>query len=161
MPDQVAHQKSWQIFEVIVGLPYLLAFLVQWGWPLSLPDGLRGALWAGGGLLVVLGLWLIVATRREFARAAQPTDPGQATTRLMTAGVFAWSRNPLYVGGFVFLAGVALALNSLWNLLVLLPALLGCHFLLVLPEERYLLARFGKDYEVYCARVGRWLGRRG
>ncbi len=111
-------------------------------------------------MLLLLGVVLIVLARRELARHGQPTDPGHPTRKVVTTGVFAVSRNPLYLGGFCVLAGVALAFDLFWALLTIPLALLACHRLLVAPEERYLACRFGEEYRTYAASVRRWLGRR-
>ena len=112
----------------------------------------------GGVVLVVLGLTFIVLARRELARQGQPTDPGLPTSKLVTTGVFSVSRNPLYLGGICLLAGIAFVLNLPWSLVLLLPAFVTCHYLLVAPEERYLAAKFGIEYAQYAASVRRWLG---
>ncbi len=79
---------------------------------------------------------------------------------LVTTGVFAISRNPLYFGGVCILVGIALALSLLWVLVLLLPALVACHYVLIAPEERYLAAKFGEEYRLYAASVHRWIGRK-
>jgi protein-S-isoprenylcysteine O-methyltransferase Ste14 len=72
--------------------------------------------------------------------------PHQASA-LVTDGFFAWSRNPIYVAD-------ALALLA-FALLVLFIAYVDRFQ--IRPEERALRARFGADYERYCAKVRRWL----
>jgi protein-S-isoprenylcysteine O-methyltransferase Ste14 len=113
----------------------------------------------GGAALIILGAVLVVLARREFAQHSQPTDPGQPTSKLVTTGVFSVSRNPLYLGGVCILAGIALAFNLPWVLVLLLPALIACHYVLIAPEEKYLAARFGEEYRRYAASVHRWIGR--
>ena len=130
--------------------------------PLALPEGpIRLAIIVAGLALVAAGLWVIVLARRELARHGQPTDPGQPTSRLVTTGVFAISRNPLYLGAVAVLAGVALTLNVPWVLVTLPASMVLCLYVLILPEERYLAAKFGDVYAEYVASVNRWLGRRG
>jgi protein-S-isoprenylcysteine O-methyltransferase Ste14 len=107
----------------------------------------------------VLGLTFIVLARRELARQGQPTDPGLATSKLVTTGVFSVSRNPLYLGGICLLAGIALVFNLPWSLVLLIPAIVACHYLLIAPEERYLTAKFDREYAQYAASVRRWFGR--
>jgi protein-S-isoprenylcysteine O-methyltransferase Ste14 len=46
-----------------------------------------------------------------------------------------------------------------WSLVLLLPAFVACHYLLVAPEERYLAAKFGIEYAQYAVSVRRWFGR--
>lgn len=160
MATDAAHRRWWQIFEVIFGLPLLAAVGLHAAFPFSLPRSLLTpvAVTAGAALIVV-GATLAVLARRELARQGQPTDPGQPTTKVITSGVFSISRNPLYLGGICLLAGIALAANFPWGLALLLPALVGCHYLLIAPEERYLAAKFGEPYRLYAASVHRWVGR--
>lgn len=160
MPLEAAHGSRWEIAEVVFGVPFLVAVGLQFAVPLSLPAGLlRLASGLGGGALVIVGLAFIVLGRREFARHGQPTDPGRPTRQLVTTGVFSVSRNPLYLGAALFLAGVGLAANLLWVLVLLLPSLVACHSILIAPEEKYLAATFGEPYRAYTATVHRWLGR--
>jgi len=155
-----AHRRWWQIFEIVVGLPIAFAIVLQRLRPLSLSRGPWTPLAAMVGIVAAAaGLALVVAARRQFARQGQPTDPGHPTTQLVTTGVFAVSRNPLYVGGFLLLAGIALVLDAPWILIALVPALVACVHVLIAPEERYLAARFGDEYPAYARTVCRWLGR--
>jgi protein-S-isoprenylcysteine O-methyltransferase Ste14 len=54
-------------------------------------------------------------------------------------------------------AGVALFANAVWPLVFLAPAVLAIRYLVIAREERYLLQRFGAEYEEYCHCVRRWL----
>ena len=156
---EVAHKSRWQVFEVIFGAPFLAAIALQLAVPLSLPRGpLRPAFLLGGVALILVGAALVILARRELARRGQPTDPGLPTSKLVITGVFSISRNPLYLGGVCFLIGIALAVNLPWVLVLLVPALGACHYILIAPEERYLAATFGKEYRMYAASVHRWIG---
>lgn len=159
--ETVAHKSWWQIFEVVFGVPFLVALGLEWVVPLTFPLGfLMPFIRPVGVLLGLVGLSLVILARREFARAGQPTDPGLPTRQLLTAGVFSVSRNPLYLGGLLFLIGIAFAFKLPWVLLLLVPAMVACHFLLIMPEESYLAAKFGESYRVYAATVHRWFGRK-
>jgi protein-S-isoprenylcysteine O-methyltransferase Ste14 len=128
---------------------------------MSLPQGiLRQISIPVGILLIITGISLVVMARREFAHFRQPTDPGHPTTQVIKTGVFAISRNPLYLGSVLVLSGTALALNMLWALVMLLLSIILCHYILIIPEERYLAAKFGKEYKEYAASVHRWFGRK-
>jgi protein-S-isoprenylcysteine O-methyltransferase Ste14 len=160
MATDVAHRRWWQTFEVVFGIPFLAAIALQLALPLSLPLGsLTPAIIPGGAALTIIGVVLVVLARRQFAQHGQPTDPGRPTSQIVTTGVFSVSRNPLYFGGICILVGIALALNLPWVLVLLLPALVGCHYVLVAPEERYLAAKFGEQYRTYATAVHRWIGR--
>ena len=160
MSNDVAHKSWWQIFEVVFGIPFLVAIVLQRVVPISLPHGfLTPAIISAGAILIVAGVSLVVLARREFARYGQPTDPGLPTSKIITTGVFSISRNPLYLGGIIILAGISLALNLPWVLIFLIPSILACHYILIVPEESYLAARFGDQYRAYAATVHRWIGR--
>ena len=155
-----AHNRWWRIGEVVLGVPLFAAILLQWLVPVALPTGgHRGVTIAAGVVLSIMGLQVIRAARRELARYRQPTDPGHPTERLVTTGIFAYSRNPLYVGAVLFLIGLALAAGLTWMLVLLPLTVAACYFILIAPEERYLTATFGVEYAGYVRTVCRWMGR--
>lgn len=161
MSSDVAHKGRWQIFEVVSGIPFLVAIVLQLVVPTSLPRGIITPVRILGGLiLIVVGIDLVVLARREFARYGQPTDPGFPTNKIISTGVFSISRNPLYLGGVFLLAGISLAFDLPWGLILLIPSIVACHYILIAPEERYLSARFGEQYRLYTETVHRWIGRK-
>jgi protein-S-isoprenylcysteine O-methyltransferase Ste14 len=81
-----------------------------------------------------------------------------AADKLTTAGPYRWSRNPQYVGWFLFLLGFALNDWSLWCLAALLAIAVSLH-VLVLVEEEHLLRTFGEQYVEFCRQVPRYAGR--
>jgi len=109
-----AHKSRWEIAEVVFGIPFLISIAIQWVVPFSLPQGiLRQTLIPVGIALIITGIGFIVLARREFAHYAQPTDPGHPTSKVVKTGVFAISRNPLYLGSVLVILGIALTLNIL------------------------------------------------
>ncbi len=161
MGNDAAHKEWWQIFEVVFSIPFLVGVVLQWVVPFSLPrEGATLVFVSAGIALIILGTVLATMARREFRRYSQPTDPGHPTHKIVTTGVFSLSRNPLYLGGIGILVGLALALNLPWAIVLLLPALVACHYILIVPEERYLTEKFGEEYRSYAEKVGRWLGRK-
>lgn len=160
MADDVAHTRWWQIFEVVFGVPVAIAGVLQLAVPLAIAPSFLITARVAGGALVLCGVALVVLARRELAGRGQPTDPGQPTSALVTSGVFAISRNPLYLGGVLVLCGAAMAFNLPWLLLSVVPGLVACHVILIVPEERFLAAKFGDEFRSYQRSVGRWIGPR-
>jgi protein-S-isoprenylcysteine O-methyltransferase Ste14 len=161
MSKDAAHTRGWEIGEVVFGVPLLLAVALHFLLPLTfirilftLPVFILGIVFCA------VGLGLMSATRRELARYRQPTDPGQPTRALVTTGVFTVSRNPMYLGASFFVVGIALAFKLGWLLILLVPTLMACQIILIAPEERYLAAKFGAEYQAYAASVRRLLGRK-
>jgi protein-S-isoprenylcysteine O-methyltransferase Ste14 len=140
------------IGAVIVGLAldwlapaYILTLLMSW--ETRLPIGL---------LLIVCGCLLAYGALRNFIRAGTEVNPYRPTTTLVTTGVHAYLRNPMYVALGLIVGGIGIALASDWTLVMLVAAALTIHFGVVLREERYLTAKFGAAYERYCEAVSRY-----
>ena len=156
-----AHKSGWEIAEAVFGIPFLVSVALHFIVPISLPQGiLRQVLIPVGIVFIIIGIGLVVLARRQFAHFQQPTDPGHPTTKVIKTGMFAISRNPLYLGSVLVLMGIALALNVLWALVMLLLSIILCHYILIIPEEQYLAEKFGDEYKEYAASVHRWLGRK-
>ncbi len=77
--------------------------------------------------------------------------------RLVVEGVFAHSRNPLYVGNMMEFTGLCLIFNSPVGYLLGLPFFLFAYYSIVRAEEDFLSHRFGADFEAYCRRVNRFI----
>ena len=75
---------------------------------------------------------------------------------LQDRGVFAHCRNPLYVGNFLVIAGLAVVHNG-WTMWAMVPLFVLGYMAIVAAEEAYLLGRFGDAYTGYCRRVPRWI----
>ncbi|MCC5992454.1 MAG: isoprenylcysteine carboxylmethyltransferase family protein [Rhodobacteraceae bacterium] len=110
-----------------------------------------------GTALLLLGLALLGGAALSFWRARSTIIPHQTPGVLITSGLFRLSRNPIYLGDALILAGMSLRWGAVTGL-VLLPA-----FLWVLtkrfiePEEQRLRAAFGPEADAYFARTRRWL----
>lgn len=143
-----------------VGLPVLAAYVGDRdGWLDRI--GWRSLLGAPF-LATSIGLigWAIVSHYR-----ASPDDLQLVArpTYLASSGAYAFSRNPLYLGGGVMWLGWAFVFASL-SIVVVGAALFSFLALVGVPyEERMLHRRLGADYDAYVRRVPRWLAvaRRG
>ena len=76
---------------------------------------------------------------------------------LVTTGIFAHCRNPLYVGNILMIAGVGVLSNSLLYVVIMIPFFLFIWQAIVLAEENFLRNKFGEQFNNYCARVNRWV----
>lgn len=161
MNNDAAHKSNWEIAEVVFGIPFLLGIGLQFLVPFSFPQEFpKQILVLTGIILIIAGVSVIVSARREFSRFGQPTDPGHPTSKIIKTGVFLISRNPLYLGCVMVLLGISLTANIFWILIFLLISIIFCHYVLILPEEKYLADKFGQEYKEYLASVGRWFGRK-
>lgn len=78
---------------------------------------------------------------------------------LIRTGLFAHSRNPLYLGNLLICCGLVIMANSYWWYVLALPGFIGVYWAIVLAEEAFLAERFGLEYEDYCRKVNRFVPR--
>ena len=107
--------------------------------------------------LLAIGVLLMLAAAVQMALRHTPLMPHREPSALVTQGVFALSRNPIYLGDAFVLAGLCLWWNATYAL-VLVPAfmwLITVRF--IVPEESRCDARFGADFAEYRAAVRRWI----
>ena len=83
---------------------------------------------------------------RTFKLHQTSGNPYKETTTIVDTGLFRFSRNPTYITIQIFHAAVGLLFNSIWILLMTLPALIVVHYVVVLGEEAYLERKFGDAY---------------
>ena len=122
--------------------------------PLPLPDTVR---WGLCALLAVAGAAVIAAALGRFGQAKTPPEPWKPTTALATTGIYARTRNPMYLGMALLLLAVASGSASLGVLLTVPIILLVVDRFVIAREERYLTGLFGAPYTDYRQRVRRWL----
>ena len=149
--------------NLLVPPPVVLALVAaaMWGIDRWLDTGRVAVTWqvplavallvAGAGLMVAAAAALIAAHT-----TINPMMPGRAS-RLVTGGLFRWSRNPIYLGDLLLLAALAVWLGQIASLALLPMFVAYIDRFQIRPEERALAARFGAEYAAYRARVRRWL----
>jgi protein-S-isoprenylcysteine O-methyltransferase Ste14 len=108
-------------------------------------------------LLAVVGLAVALSALFGFRRVGTNPEPWKPTTAIVARGVYHFTRNPMYVGMALLHVAVAIAAESLWALILVVPALVVVRYGVIAREERYLDAKFGDDYRHYKAGVRRWL----
>ncbi len=137
---------------------FLLALVLMGALKLLSNAALLPAPWPWLGLLgVVAGVLLALGGSRRFSAAGTNIVPFTESAALVTQGVFAYSRNPMYLGMILALGGTALLLNTALPWLVVLAFALLLRIGFVRIEERLMEATFGEEYLSYQTRVRRWL----
>ena len=110
-----------------------------------------------GITLVIIGVSIFITAISIFAEAEETLKPDTPSHQLLRSGPFTRSRNPIYLGMMFFGVGLGFATLNVWIVLTTLLTGLILHFLVILPEERYLSEHFGEEYTAYKAKVRRWL----
>lgn len=131
----------------MLGLHFALPLRTLLTWPYTV----------NGWILFVLGLLVAIFVNRQFARYETTIKPFEESTTLITDGLFAISRNPIYLASVIGLIGFWLGLGTVSPVIVI-PIyvwLITTRFIVV--EEAMLEARFGDTYREYMVSTRRWL----
>ena len=141
------------LFALLAAAMYGLARVLP-AWTLTLPwrVGAAATLAATGIAIALAG----VAAFRQSRTTVHPHHPERASA-VVTHGIYRWTRNPMYLGLLLALAGWAVFLANAATLAALPAFVAWMNRFQIAPEERVLAAKFGPEYASYCARVRRWL----
>lgn len=137
-------------FFLVTGVSAWMAY----GGTIALPWFIR---WFPGISIIATGLLFARAGFVAFRRADTTVRQDKETAKLVTTGVYRFSRNPMYLGMVMVLVGLGTGLGAI----PVFVAALGMFLYLdryVIPREEAALARtFGRDYEKLRKRVRRWV----
>ncbi len=122
--------------------------------PLGLPRTWRLAVALAAALF---GLGLMALAALAFRRTGQDPRPWKPTPELLRRGVYSRTRNPMYAGMALLLAGAGLKLDNGWALLFLPLILYTLYRTAIRPEEEYLERKFGDAYRSYKQATRRWI----
>jgi protein-S-isoprenylcysteine O-methyltransferase Ste14 len=141
------------VWLVFAGAMFGVAYSVpRLAFTLAGSSAIALALVALGGAVAIAG----VIAFRDKRTTVNPLTPG-ASSVVVSSGVYRVSRNPMYLGFLLALAGWAVWLSNAGAAL-LLPAFVAYMTQYqIKPEERALLAKFGPEFARYTSRVRRWL----
>lgn len=109
-------------------------------------------------ILIAIAVIVAVAAKwqfRKFGTTTNPSTPSKATT-LVTAGIYDYSRNPMYLALLLILLAWGLWLGNAFNTLLAAGFVGYMNKFQIVPEEKALASNFGKSYQHYCILVRRW-----
>jgi len=138
------------LFTVIAG------FVLQYFVPLYVFSSsiLISVLYAS---LFIVGI-LIAGWALQTMKAANVSSrPYTPTAKLVIAGPYQYSRNPMYLAMILVYLSIAFLFNSLWFFVLLIPLLSLVFWGVIQPEEKFLAVYFGEEYRNYKKRVRCWL----
>jgi protein-S-isoprenylcysteine O-methyltransferase Ste14 len=126
-------------------------------WQHRLAPGLLTVLGYIGIALEVLGVVVLLISYGSFAKAKTTILPSEHSAKLVTTGLHAFSRNPIYLGWFTFILGLGIRHATVLVLVIDVIMIVLLYWAVVLKEEEYLANKFGEEYLSYKRRVRRWL----
>ena len=136
-------------------LPIVASIPVEWFSPTSFAQG--PVRWICGGFFLALGVALNISGFVTQRRAGTDPIPFNPTTRIVTHGLYRFTRNPMYIGFALWTFGIAILADSMWMLSAVPIGLILTDLLIVRREERYLERKFGGEYVSYKNKVRRWI----
>jgi protein-S-isoprenylcysteine O-methyltransferase Ste14 len=140
---------------VLLALAILLTFVLQWLLPLPFFAGLPSRII--GAILFIGGFFLGFPAMRGMLKAHTSPNPHRPTTTLVFDGTYRITRNPMYLGMLISYSGLFIFFQNPWFLLFL-PILMWLFTAwVIIPEEKYLEGKFGKEYLDFKTRVRRWV----
>lgn len=110
-----------------------------------------------GSILTISALLILLLLLVTYLRAKTSIEPWKPTSKLITDGLYAHTRNPIYLMFCLINIGTGCYLNSLWVTLSFLPAAWLVYCIVIRKEEAYLTLKFGSQYLAYKNKVRRWL----
>lgn len=112
-----------------------------------------------GIFLLLLGLLILISAVQLFKKdktTVNPLSPEQAT-KLVTGGIFKFSRNPMYLGMAFVLASMTVLFNIIGGIIFIALFCLYITKFQIIPEEKAMRELFGQDYDQYKKVTRRWI----
>ncbi|MEQ8219619.1 MAG: isoprenylcysteine carboxylmethyltransferase family protein [Arenibacter sp.] len=109
-------------------------------------------------LLFFLAVLIGVVTLFQFLGSKTSIDPlvPSKASKLVTGGLYQYSRNPMYLALLLLLLTWGLYLGNAFNTLLAAGFVYYMNTYQIIPEEEALTNMFGKEYQKYCVMVRRW-----
>jgi protein-S-isoprenylcysteine O-methyltransferase Ste14 len=145
----IVHPPLVAVFFIV--LAYFLGRFVP------LPFAIPPALQYVGLALTFVGFLLGIGAFIEFRKARTTLNPHGSAKQLVTAGIYRYTRNPIYLGFLLMVIGFPLNSGVIWGLVLAPFYMMTMSRLVIEKEEAYLERKFGKTYVSYTSRVRRWL----
>ncbi|WP_395646788.1 methyltransferase family protein [Terricaulis sp.] len=137
---------------LLLAATWSLSLLPEFGW--TFPVNTRPA----GLIVIVLALGFMGCAIAQFRLANTQLLPNSPTNNsLVTGGLFALTRNPMYLGMVVFCIGGALWMGRAVMLAAPVVMFAVANWVFIPFEEAKMRRQFGEAFDGYCRRVRRWV----
>lgn len=138
--------RNW-LFPVFYALMFVPGPRIFADWRVAVAVGLVVTLLGQAVRMTTIGFDYIIRGGRNKKVYAED---------LVTGGLFAHSRNPMYVGNVTMILGMGILSNSLLYLLIMVPLFYFIYECIIRAEEHFLRAKFGSGFDDYTKDVPRW-----
>lgn len=133
--------------------------LIMWFWSNKLPIAKFGGGWSKtlGALIIVGAMALAIWSVLQFQKANTPVHPRRKPTTLLTDGIYAYSRNPIYLAMVMLAFGAALCFGTVGALIPVAALIWLLQDLFIAGEEHHIEKNFGNEWKAYTAKTRRWI----
>jgi protein-S-isoprenylcysteine O-methyltransferase Ste14 len=133
------------------------SFLVQKVWPLDSSWLQSKEAHSIGWIVIVIYFLLIIPAMRRFILSKNTLITIKPANSLQTSGIYAFSRNPMYLSLLFLYTGLAIFLGNWWTFILLPLLIVAIQIFVIKKEEEYLHRAFGAQYSEYRKKVRRWI----
>lgn len=147
--------KTW-VMPPVVLLIAVVAMVGLW-WIDPTASAFPSPFWPVGAALIAIGFAIVIGCAITFGRRETTIRPFEQSSTLITAGIYARTRNPIYLAMVIALLGVWLVLDGVLGLAVIPVFMWWITRRFIRVEERMLEETFGQAYRDYKKRVRQWL----
>ncbi len=109
------------------------------------------------GILFVYTGFVISGKSRDLFNKYKTTLGFDKSTHMITEGVFSKTRNPMYIGMFLFLFGMSICFMNIFSILTSILFISFARIYFIPIEEKLLSEEYGIEYEIYKQNVKRWI----
>lgn len=139
-----------------LALPGVFAGIIPW--VMSSVDPWRVNGWCLGIIILSAGLTVLLRCVYDFYAAGKGTlAPWSPPQHLVTVGLYRLTRNPMYLGVLMIIAGWAVINGSPLTGVYLVFAAIAFHLRVIMHEEKWLRENFTCEWKTYSVNVPRWL----
>ena len=133
--------------------------LVMWLWSSLLPIAKFGGAWSKtlGALVIVAAMALALWSIKQFVEGDTPVHPRRKPTTLLTDGIYARSRNPIYLAMVLVAFGAALCFGTVGALIPVAALFWILQDLFIAGEEHHIENNFGDEWRNYAGKTRRWI----
>jgi protein-S-isoprenylcysteine O-methyltransferase Ste14 len=110
-----------------------------------------------GFAFIGVGALILLPALMNFLRTKNTLITIKPANSLQTIGVFAISRNPMYLGLLSLYIGIAFFKGSYWTFILIPFVIFVVTYFVIIKEEKYLSRAFGASYDDYKKKVRRWI----
>ena len=110
-----------------------------------------------GVLLIITAPIIFFSSRKAFSAHKENPLPQTDTDKIIKTGIFAYSRNPIYLSFILFHFGMFLTFENIIYFLCSIGLFFWLNNYVIVEEEKFLKNKFKDDFDRYCQSVKKWI----